>query len=177
MHLDVAGTKPRTEQVLKTCQHHYPRLWRRFQDRDSWNIRSGDSKASLNQALLRAKWFLRWKEFLLTWGRKRSVSIFIILIVIFREVISKMHFNRSICPIITTKRMLFLCVIPVIGQPREDYIGLIRVHSLTASASSLLSNPSTFPRGERCLINILINSLRTKQWYKLSCGLTAKSTR
>lgn len=64
-------------------------------------------------------------------GEKRSVSIFIILIVIFREVISKMHFNRSICPIITTKRMLFLCVIPVIGQPREDCIGLIRVQSLT----------------------------------------------
>ena len=110
-------------------------------------------------------------------GKKSSVSIFIILIVIFREVISKMHFNRSICPIITTKRMLFLCVIPVIGQSREDYVGLILVQSLTASVFSLLSNPSTFRRGGRCLINILINSLRTKQWYKLSCSLTAKSIR
>ena len=63
-----------------------------------------------------------------------------------------MHFNRCICPIITTRWKLF-CATSLIGNSKGDDAGLILVQSPDASSFILLSNPTAFLGGGRCLIN------------------------
>ena len=63
-----------------------------------------------------------------------------------------MHFNRCICPIITTRWKLF-CATSLIGKSKGDDAGLILVQSPDASSFILLSNPTAFLGGGRCLIN------------------------